>query len=91
MPAPGQTQHFFGDLLDKMSDGPRTFPYSAFVMVAAYAVLERLLRSRAMTATLTPVRILGSKGLPGYAALQVCALALALFPMCRAPTSCSSL
>jgi hypothetical protein len=78
--APGHTQRFFGNLLDKMSGGPLAFLYSAFVMVAAYAVLERLLRWRAMTATLTPIRILGSKGLPGYAALQLCALALDLFP-----------
>jgi hypothetical protein len=78
--APGHGERLFGRLVDKMAGGPVAFVYAAAVMVAAYVVLERALRYRAATTLLAPLRILGSKGLPGYAALQVAIVVLDLVP-----------
>jgi hypothetical protein len=81
--APGHTQRYFGPLLYKMAGRPMAFLYAAVVMVTAYVVVEHALRWQPAGTLLSPVRILGSKGLPGYAALQVTVLVLDLFP--RAP------
>ena len=78
--APGEGWRIFGHWLEKMPGGPLSFVYAAAVLVVGYVVVDRALDVRWLATVLTPIRILGSKGLPGYAALQVCAVCLDLFP-----------
>jgi hypothetical protein len=78
--APGHGGRIFGRTLDKMSGGPMAFVYAAVVLVAGYVIIEWVLRWRPMGVLLTPVRILGTKGLPGFVALQVTTVLIDLFP-----------
>jgi hypothetical protein len=69
-----------GPLVSKVAGGPVSFLYAAMVLVAAYAILDRCLEAPMARKLLTPIRTLGSKGLPGYAALQVTVLLLDTSP-----------
>jgi hypothetical protein len=78
--APGPAGRVFGRLLDKLAGGPLAFLFAGLMMVTCYALVDRGLTRRWIAVLLTPIRILGSKGLPGYAALQVVGVGLDLFP-----------
>jgi hypothetical protein len=78
--APGHGWRLLGWTVHKMAGGPMAFLYAAVVLVVGYVVVERGLAYRWVATLLTPIRILGSKGLPGYAALQVAVVGLDLFP-----------
>jgi hypothetical protein len=66
--------------LGKLNGGWVAFLYSAAILVAGYALVERLRTHRLVAVALRPVAVLGSKGLPGYVTMVLVILALDFMP-----------
>jgi hypothetical protein len=70
----------FGEALEKGNAGWLALVFAGTVLVTGYAMINAARRSRHLTRILRPVEILGSKGLPGYAAMVVTILVLHTLP-----------
>ncbi len=77
---PATMMRIFGQSLDKMSGGWLAFVYAGAAITAAFALIERSSRNPAMAKLLRVFRILGAKGLPGFAAMVVAILTLDMLP-----------
>ena len=78
--APVRMVEVFGRALAKMSGGWLAFLYAGVAIVVGYVAIERASRVPLVGRLLWPVKILGSKGLPGFATMVVASLVLDLTP-----------
>ena len=71
-------QSVFGAALQK-SGGWLAFVYAGTMLVTGYTIIDAARRSRRLARIVRPLEILGSRGLPGYAAMVITVLILQEF------------
>jgi hypothetical protein len=76
----GPMESVFGNALQRANGGWLAFVFAGSVLVTGYTLIEAARRSRRLARILRPLEILGSKGLPGYAAMVVTIIVLHTLP-----------